>query len=408
MFASTSRRGYSKLRRLLHPNSLSVACGIQLPIVVILISCSTANSQWISDPAVDARLLRGIDYIYNIEFEKADREFDQVIRLQSDHPAGYFFRAMTQWWRILSDFENESHDKKFYEMLETVIEMCERRLEENENDVTALFFKGGAVGFRGRLRANRGAWLGAANDGMTALPAVRKAHELEPENFDVLLGIGIYNYYAEVIPGQYPIVKPLMLFFPSGDRKKGLEQLLLASQKAKYAKTEATYFLLQSYFTYEKQYLKALEIARELHAKYPRNPLFHRIYGRCYVSLGNWGEASRLFAEVEERFREKQPGYDVYDGREAYYYLGKFHFLSGRLNEALQSLYKCDELSRKLDKEGASGFMSMSNLTIGLIYDLQKRRASAVAQYRKVLDMKEFENTHKDARRFIEHPYTRN
>ncbi len=375
--------------------------------VLVLLSTGIASGQWIDDPLVDGRLQKGIEKIYNLEFEKADQEFAEVVRLQPQHPAGHFFQAMTEWWRILSNFDDESRDKRFLEMLDKVVELCEQRLDQNENDVAALFFKGGAVGFKGRLRANRGSWLLAANDGLVALPAVRKAYKLDPQNFDVLLGMGIYNYYAEVVPSQFPVVKPFMIFLPSGDKKKGLEQLELAAQKARYAKTEAMYFLLQTYFMYEKHYVRALELARELHSKFPQNPLFHRMYGRCYVSTGYWGEAFQIFSEVEKRYRNRQPGYDLYDGREAYYYIGRHYFLAGKLEESLQNLYKCDELSRSVDKGVASGFMSMANVTIGMIYDLQKRRGSALAQYQKVLGMKEYENTHKEARRFMEKPYTR-
>ena len=378
-----------------------------LALVLGVLSTHPASAQWIDDPVVEGNLLKGIDRIYNLEFEKADKEFAEVVRLQPRHPAGYFFEAMTEWWRILSNFEDESRDKRFYAMLDKVVDICEQRLDENENDVPALFFKGGAVGFKGRLRANRGAWLLAANDGLVAIPAIRKAYRLAPENFDVLLGIGIYNYYADVVPSQYPVVKPLTLFLPSGDKKKGLEQLELAAQKGRYARTEAMYFLLQTYFMYEKQYVRALELARELHNKFPQNPVFHRMYGRCFVSTGYWGEAFQIFSEVERRYRNHQPGYDTYDGREAYYYIGRHYFLAGKLEESLQALYKCDELSRSLDKSAASGFMSMANLTIGMIYDLQKRRGSALAQYQKVLGMKEYENTFKEARRFMEKPYSR-
>lgn len=376
-------------------------------LVLMVFPIKVAFAQWINNPAADAHLQRGIDKIYNMEFEKADQEFAEVVRLQPDHPAGYFFQAMTEWWRILTNFDDESRDKQLIAMLDKVVGICEQRLDQNENDVAALFFKGGAVGFKGRLRANRGAWLLAANDGLVAMPAVRKAYKLEPENFDVLLGIGIYNYYADLVPSQYPVVKPLMIFLPGGDKQKGLEQLELAAQKARYAKTEAMYFLLQTYFIYEKQYVRALEIARELHDKFPQNPVFHRMYGRCYVSTGYWGEAFQIFSEVEKRFRSHQVGYDIYDGREAYYYVGRHYFLAGKLEESLQNLYKCDELSRTIDRSGASGFMSMANLTIGMIYDLQKRRGSALAQYQKVLGLKEYENTYKEARRFMEKPYSR-
>jgi tetratricopeptide (TPR) repeat protein len=379
-----------------------------LSAFLLLFVCSSARSQWLDDPALDQRLMRGIDKLYNYEFDRADSDFTEVIRQRPDHPAGYFFRAMVQWERIISNFDDESQDDKLYQMLDVVIEMCEKRLDEHPNDVTAMFFNGGAVGFRGRLRANRGKWVGAANDGIVALPLVRKAYELEPNNYDVLLGIGIYNYYASVIPEKYPIVKPAMLFFPNGDRKKGLEQLRQASLNGKYAKVEAMYFLMQNYFVYEKDYASALELARKLHEKYPNNSMFHHYVGRCLVSTGYLGEAKDIFIDIEKRCSKKQLGYDTYDAREAYYYLGKFDFMAGRFDAALKNLYRSDELSRKLDKDEPSGFMSLGNLLIGMIYDAQGKRQDAIQQYQKVLAMKEYEDSHKESKKYLEKPYTRN
>jgi hypothetical protein len=42
-----------------------------------------------------------------------------------------------------------------------------------------------------------------------------------------------------------------------------------------------------------------------------------------------------------------------------------------------------------------------------MIYDVQKKRGSALAQYQKVLNMKEYENTYKEARRFMDKAYSR-
>lgn len=381
--------------------------GIQILLVLLGVVSHSLWAQWPADPAIDQRVQRGIDYIYNFEFEKADTVFAEVIRLRPEHPVGYFFRAMIQWERIMCNFDDDSQDEAFYALLEEVIDMCDKRLEKDPNDVTAMFFKGGSVGFRGRLRANRGKWIAAANDGLIALPLVRKAHELDPNNTDVLLGIGIYNYYAAVVPEKYPYVKPFLLFFPSGDREKGLEQLRIAAAKAKYASIEASYFLMQSYIMFEKDYAKALDIARRLHTRYPNNSTFHRYYGRALVASGFLTEAQGVYHDVERRYKAKQRGYDVYDAREAYFYLGKFEFLAGRYDNALRFLYKCDELSRTLDKDGASGYMSMANLMIGMIYDDQGKRQYAVAQYKKVLGMKEFENSQSEAKRYLSTPYSR-
>ncbi len=328
-----------------------------------------------------------------------------MIQLRPDHPSGYFFRAMIQWWRILSNMNDESLDDRFYDMLEEVIGMCDAMLKKNPADVTALFFKGGSLGFRGRLRANRGNWFGAARDGLAALPIVHSAHELDPENHDVLLGIGIYHYYADIVPSEYPIVKPFMIFFPSGDRKKGLEELELAAQKAKYASVEATYFLVQNYFLYEKDFTKALRLAVGLNKRYPRNPVFLRYVGRCNVSLSRWDEVFRVFSEVILRTTERNPGFGANEEREAYYYLGKYFFQTGKMEESLVNFLRCEEVSQRLDKDVASGFFSMASLHIGMIHDVHQRRQNALAKYRAVLKMKNFENSHRDARTYMEQPY---
>jgi tetratricopeptide (TPR) repeat protein len=168
------------------------------------------------------------------------------------------------------------------------------------------------------------------------------------------------------------------------------------------------YFLMQNYFVYEKDYAGALELARKLHAKYPNNSMFHRYVGRCLVSTGYLGEAKDIFVDIEKRCSKKQLGYDTYDAREAYYYLGKFDFMAGRFDEALNYLYRSDELSRKIDKDEPSGFMSLGNLLIGMIYDAQGKRQDAMQQYKKVLAMKEYEDSHKESKKYLEKPYTRN
>jgi predicted negative regulator of RcsB-dependent stress response len=98
----------------------------------------------------------------------------------------------------------------------------------------------------------------------------------------------------------------------------------------------------------------------------------------------------------------------MYDAREAHYYIGKFEFLAGRFDNALKNLYTCDEISRKLDKEESSGFMSLANLIIGMIYDAQEKRQYAIQQYNKVLTMKEYENSYRDANKYLQQPYKRN
>lgn len=372
--------------------------------LVFLIS-SVSFSQWVTTPDFDERAQRGINFVYNLEFEKAEAEFKGLAQHYPSHPAGKFFLGMIEWWKILIDIDDESRDDIFIRKMDEVIDLCDSLLEVNENDVSALFFKGGALGFQGRLRANRSSWIKAANDGRLALPIVQRAFKLAPDNYDILLGIGIYNYYASTIPERYPIVKSVMVFFPAGDKKKGIEQLRTASEHARYASIEAKYFLLQLHYSYEKQFDTAYVFAMSLFKRFPNNVLFHRYVGRSAYVLSKYAEAEQAFQQITLRCELKQRGYGIYAQREAAFYLAMVEMSRQKYDDALKYFYQCDKLCRAIDKDEASGYMALTNLRIGMIYDLQKKRNYALMQYKKVKTMKNFENAHDLADQYLKEPY---
>jgi len=375
--------------------------------VLAVVQAGEADAGRAAEARFDSVTFQGIDQVYDLRFEEAERSFRELVRLRPGHPGGYFFLAMVDWWRMMIDLEDEQYDDRFVDALDNVIAMCDSMLDVNEEDVTAIFFKGGSLGFQGRLMFHRNDYLGAANAGRKALPLVQAAAALEPHNYDIQLGTGIYNYYAEVIPNEYPMVKPLLLFIPAGDRKKGLEQLNLAAEKGKFASVEASYFLMQTYYFQEKEYPKALAIALRLNQRFPNNMQFHRYVGRCYAAMADWPLAKRVFAEIAARARGGKRGYTGLIEREAAYYLGAAEMAGGDLNAALAHLYRCDELSRALDRKEPSGFMAMANLKIGTIYDAQSRRDLAIQQYQKVLSLKDYRGSHALAEQYLKNPYSR-
>lgn len=364
------------------------------------------KAEVLSEQEFELRVKKGVDHIYNLEFEQAEKEFTDLIRAKPGDPAGHFFLAMVNWWKIMIDMDNTQYDDRFIDSLDLVIDLCDELLKKNENDVNALFFKGGAIGFEGRLKFHRDDYFGAASAGKRALPLVQEASAADRGNYDIYLGTGLYNYYAGVIPEQYPWTKPLLLFLPSGDKQKGLQQLSTCATKGKYASIESSYLLMQIYYNYEKDFQKALVLALSLNNRFPNNPVFHRYLGRCYVSVSNWQMVQSVFADVAGRAYNKQRGYSDQALREAEYYLGLCDITNKRFESSLTHLFKCDELSRKLDKDEISGFMVMANLKAGMAYDALGRRDLAEREYKKVLDMREYLDSHRQAEEFLKIPFT--
>lgn len=381
---------------------------MRVPIVALLVFSGgmyRTGAQWIlMHEDADSLVRHGIFYIYNLQFDSAEVYSQELIERYPAHPAGYFMEAMVAWWKILINRRSRAYDEEFLSKIQSVLDVCKPLLEQNPYDIVGLFFRGGALGYRGRFYAMRESWIRAANDGREGFDILLRVQRLAPTNYDVLLGTGIYNYYAVKLPEMYPILRPLLLFLPPGDKGLGIAQLRASARHARYAATEAKVVLLQILYDFEQNIPEALAIAEELFRESPRNSYFHRYLGRCYVRLGAQEKMEETWREILRRSIEKWPGYEELTAREALYYVGLALMTRGEYEEALRYFYKCDELSRVLD-EDPSGFMVKVNLKIGNIYDLQGKRELALMQYRKVLSWRNVQNSHEEARRYMEKPY---
>lgn len=344
----------------------------------------------------DSRVNEGIKQIYNIKFTEAEKTFRSVMADYPEHPASRFFLAMIDWWKILLDPDNESYDEIFFQKLEDVIYQCDQLLDKNPKDVDALFFKGGSIGFRGRLRAFRESWLKAADDGREALPIVEEAASLDPNNMDVQLGFGIYNYYAEVIPNENPLIKPLMIFFPDGDKEKGIKQLKNTAFNGKFAKYEARYFLMTLYYRYENNATIADDYAKLLLDDFPDNPVFEKWRGRIAVRRGDYFLADSVFRSVLLKADKNYFGYNRPNSlREAAYYVGNNLNNNGQLDSAKIYFDKCITESKKIDKEGEeSGFQVNAILYLARMAESLNKKDEAIKYYEELLNIRDYGNSH--------------
>lgn len=344
----------------------------------------------------DSRVNEGIKQIYNIKFTEAEKTFRSVMADYPEHPAGRFFLAMIDWWKILLDPDNESYDEIFFQKLEDVIYQCDQLLDKNPKDVDALFFKGGSIGFRGRLRAFRESWLKAADDGREALPIVEEAASLDPNNMDVQLGFGIYNYYAEVIPNENPLIKPLMIFFPDGDKEKGIKQLKNTAFNGKFAKYEARYFLMTLYYRYENNATIADDYAKLLLDDFPDNPVFEKWRGRIAVRRGDYFLADSVFRNILLKADKNYFGYNRPNSlREAAYYVGNNLNNNGQLDSAKIYFDKCITESKKIDKEGEeSGFQVNAILYLARMAETLNKKDEAIKYYEELLNIRDYGNSH--------------
>lgn len=353
----------------------------------------------------DSLVVAGVNQIYGIKFDAADKTFSIVEKEFANHPAGKFFKAMITWWRIAVDLDNESLDDFFYDQLEKVIDMCDDMIDKNPKNADAVFFKGGALGFRGRLLAIRESWFKAAMDGKEGLSLIIKAYQLNPQNIDVQLGFGIYHYYADVIPKKYPAVKPFMVFFPSGDKARGIRELENVAYNGRYAKIESRYFLMTLYFSFENDNENTIKYLKLLLADFPDNPVFERYYGSILFKMNDYKNSDKVFRDILAKANKNYFGYNERARREAYYYIGN-DFKNKNIPDSARVYFEQSEkYSRMVDKKQPSGFLQNTVLYLGMIYDQLGMRDKAVKYYNEVLDMKERGDSHTLAKQYLKTPF---
>lgn len=364
-----------------------------------------ADKSVLDDVVVQHQVKKGLDYLYDMKFERARRMFELINEAHPRHPIGPFLMALNTWWTILIDLSDESHDAEFYAAMDEVITRSDRLLARNKNDFDAWFFKGAALGFRGRLRSNRGDWFLSAKDGLRAMDYVLGVVKRDPGNADYAFGKGIYDYYAAAIPEKYPYVKPVMIFFPNGDRERGIKELERTVKHGRFIQTEAAYFLLQIYYLFEDDYSKSVYYADWLRKRHPNNSFFHTFEGRVYAKWGQWSDVREIFTDVLEQYKARRTGYNAAAAEQALYFLSRSYMAEGRYETALDYLGQLQSLgARDQDK---SYFEVLGRLRQGMSYDALGRRQEAVTAYRHVLQMKDWSGSHDRANRYLERPFGR-
>ena len=345
----------------------------------------------------------GLDALYDFRFQEAEESFQAIAKQYPDHPIGPFLEALSLWWIILLDLTATTHDEAFYEAMGEVIARSNRRLDVDESDFDAMFFKGIALGFRGRLRSNRRDWIRAAADGKRAMDYVLHIADSDSTNDDFALGHGLYQYYAALIPERYPMIRPLTAFLPQGDRQRGLENLHRTARNGYYMQAEARYLLVQIYYRYEKNFQASVRQISWLRKKYPRNSFFHVLEGRIYAGWNHWQASDTVFTEVLSRYKAQETGYTTAMAEQALYFLARSHIAKRETTAALSYLLSLEALTARMDSDVY--FKVAGRLCQGYVYDLMGKRERAIARYKDVLGMKRWGASHENARRYLANPY---
>jgi len=383
--------------------------GLQAAVVVMLfISLLSSASMGFggtsgivsSRDLTDQNIIRGIEGLYDWDFSQAEKLFQGLIAERPKDPAGYFYLAMVSWQRLFSGFWSPELIVEYEKRIDRAISVAEEKLKNGHADSSAFFYLGGACGFKGRLQLMERKWFSSFLLALKAIDALKRCLDMDPDNKDVLLGLGIYEYYTGRLSKVLRFLSYLLI--REGDKEKGLEKLHIAAREARYSSVEAKSVLLDIYLFLESRPAEARPLAEELSTRFTNNPTYRFLQGVTYIRLDMEPEYRGVVDFFQKRGKKETSEKDASIWRYYVLYLEAsydlFHAQYARARAKLDLILSGADVS--LDRSRAAWPI----LKKGMSYDMEGRREKALACYVRILDLVPAGGSRFLAEKYIDEP----
>jgi len=393
-----------------------------------------AHSAETSRSQLDDLRAKGYEALFSLDYDTANRAFEEMTRLFPDHPAGPQCLAATLWLQELNRsrhrqaalYSTESFSageekvdprlrEQFLRLTRTATQLSEARLRRNPRDVEALYFLGVTDGLKAIFAAGiERRFRSALSDSSRAVDRHREVLKIDRSFHDAELSIGLHDFIVGSLP--LPIKMLASIAGVRGSKKRGLETLERVAKDGQWARVSARLLLIDIYKR-EKRWTEALAAARELGDRYPRNYLFQlqaadALIARSITSQQKKSAGSfALNADRDEAFRifetllrgqtsgivsKRTVAIDLIHFR-----YGEALLLSGQPQRATEEF-----LAAASTQDGVeNGLGTTARLRAAQSMDVAGKRSEALAEYRAVLQFARSDELIDAAKRGLRKPY---
>jgi hypothetical protein len=357
-------------------------------LLVLLFLCLNTTVAWSSEGIKNPQkfnrdIVQGIELLYNWEFERAENIFYKAVAEKPKDPAGYFYLAMVIWAKLAAGHWTPQMVKEYGERIDRTIDIAYGNIRNEEADSFTYFYLGGALGFKGRFKLMERRYLSSFFLALEAIEALKTCQKMDPENRDVLFGLGIFDYYTARLSGVLKFLSYLLIH--KGDKKEGLRKLHVASDEALYSSIEAKSLLVHIYLFLEKDHHPALPLIQEQTARFENSPRDKYLEGATYLLTGREPEFREVvnYLYQREKSASSEKMASIW-GKFAVYLEASGHLLN---NQPEMAREKLEAILSQKDEENDPFMIAWPLLKIGMSHDIANEREQSLAYYQRVKDM---------------------
>ena len=407
-------------------NPFPCAAGLSAALVVILLAVSAARaysspdaSTWVpTRPINDVNTRKGFDNFYNLDYDKAVRDFEAALQAHPDDPfavnhllSAVIFKELLRIGALdteayasdnfldkknLQPLDPKVHDR-VNQLSARSIQLCEARLTTNPNDVNALYARGVARGLRSTyMGMAEHSWIPALRSAIGARHDDERVLEIDPNYVDAKNLLGIHLYVIGSL--SWPAKVAASVVGISGNKQKGLEYL---REVVAHGDPEVAWdakIALALFLRREQMYNEALQLVWGMYQAFPRNFLVATEYAHLLNAAGHGQQAIAAYQKIVAGCRGN--AFTVCRMEIPAYGLGEA--MKGQRD--FQGAEEAYELaaSTAVDPD----FRQRAVLKAGEMYDAMKKRDAAVEKYKAVIAANSGTESADLARRYMKQAYT--
>ena len=328
-----------------------------------------------TSPAHLDQLVRaGKQEIYHFRLDKSLLIFREVQKQYPNYPQGFFYESYITAIYFSQDKTNDSLDTALHRTVERSVDVGEAFKKRDPTNPDALYYLGVSYGVLGIYHVlNRSYFKGYIN-GRRGKNYLEKVVRIDSSYYDAYLGLGIFHYYVDLLPGVVKFFASILGFH--GDRRKGIREIGLTAQRGQFFAVEAKFVYSAIRYFFEGRKQVSLRTFIQLQNTYPENPALTLLIGYHYRRMGQLKQALHFFKSVSISYEKKLPQISVM----RYYNTGVCYFRMNKLPEA-EAVF--DSLIQKPIRKTAY-YQSALSYYKGLLADMRFKRAVAEKYYRKI------------------------
>ena len=293
--------------------------GYGILLAALLCQAADTGGSWVpTRPDTDANTRKGFEHFYELDYDKAIRDFEAAQQAHPDDPFAVNHTMAAVTFKELSrigalDTESYAGDSfmnkkaaapldpaardRIRQLTAQALALSQAKLDKNPNDINAIYARGAARALESTyVGLGEKSWFPALRIAVAARHDNERVLELDPKYVDAKVGIGTDMYIVGSLSWPAKVAASVVGF--SGNKQKGLDYLRQATASPHVEVATDAKIMLALFLRREQKYAEVLQLVNSMTNEYPRNFIMAAEYAHLLNAAGHGQEAIAAYRKV--------------------------------------------------------------------------------------------------------------